>query len=119
MVYHREGNKETFLTRAHAMGLEVTSLTFADVKSTRKQLREKSKNISNHSILAEIERRDQDVAKTVKDRRKKAQAEFSPKTQTFITEAKDIAGSEDTEDITSSLLEPITPVKIWDLDEDY
>ena len=118
-VYCRDEGKETFLTRAHAVNLESISFSFADNKSAQKQLRESAKNISNDSILAEVENRNQQVANTVKDRRKKANSVFHSKNR--IPNEQFETTLEVMDDATTSLnpLELIQPVKTWDLDEDY
>jgi putative transposase len=113
-VYRRDGGNEEFLTRAFAHGLEITTLTLADSQSARRELRQTSQSISNSSILAEVERREQDVAKTVKARRQKAQAEFKPPAQSSISAQEEAI--EETQQSPVTILEPI---KTWDLDEEY
>ena len=113
-VYRWDAGKDVFLTRAFAQGLEVTSLTLADAQSARKQLRQTSQSISNSSILAEVERRQQDVAKTVKARRQKAQVEFKSPDRPPLCEQE-----EDAIETPQSSMNLLEPVKTWDLDEDY
>jgi len=112
-VYRRDGGNEEFLTRAFAQGLEVTTLTLADAQSARRELRQANQSISNSSILAEVERRDRDVAKTVKARRQKAQAEFKPLAPAPSVERDDVDEMPQEEPV-----KPIEPVKTWDLDEE-
>lgn len=114
LVYQREKGKEVFLTRAFAQNLEVTTLSYADAKIARKMLRESNQSISNTSILAEVERREQAVAKTVKQRRKKAQEQFKPTTRTSI-QTENIPEEEP----VMPSIEPSDNVKIWEVDEDY
>jgi Mu transposase, C-terminal/Winged helix-turn helix len=113
-VYRRDGGKEEFLTRAFAQGLEITTLTLADSQSARRELRQTSQSINNSSILAEVERREQDVAKSVKARRQKAQVEFKLPAQSSISEQE--GAIEETQQSPVTILEPI---KTWDLDEEY
>jgi putative transposase len=118
-VYRREKGQEVFLTRAHAIGLETTSLTFADAKFARKQLREAQKSIDNHSIMAEVERRDQDVAKTVKERRQKAQKEHQLQSLNPSHKTDDVEDPNETDDCIADMLASLQPVKALDLNEDY
>ena len=112
-VYRWDAGKDVFLTRAFAQGLEVTSLTLADAQSARKQLRQTNQSISNSSILAEVERRQQDVAKTVKARRQKAHIEFKSPDRPPICEQEEVL------EIQQSPVDLLEPVKTWDLDEEY
>lgn len=114
-VYCRDKGEEVFLTRAFAQSLETTSMTLADARAARKELRRSHQNISNTSILAEVESRQQEVAKTVKHKRKKAQTEFKAPPSLSPPEQED-AGMEETEELS---VQAMQPVKIWDLDEDY
>ncbi len=115
LVYRWDKGKEVFLTRAIAQHLEATSLTYADAKAARKALRESNQSIKNCSILAEVEWRDQEVAKTVKQRRKKAQEVFKAPNRASLAQTETI--QEEEPEVTS--MEPLENVKIWDVDEDY
>jgi putative transposase len=108
-VYRLEQGKEVFVTQAHAQGLEGAKISLYEAKAAQQRLREQQKSLSNAAILAEVERRQQEVVNTKKARRKQAQA--------------DIGGTWDEPQptITADELAPenpieIPPVKVWNLD---
>jgi len=64
LIYEQRDGKESFLTRAHAQGLETEFLSHAEAKAISRHLREVGKAISNQSILHEVRDRDRVIAKT-------------------------------------------------------
>jgi putative transposase len=61
MIYREEGGKDTFLSRAHASGLETESLSYAEAQAMSRRLRQEGRSLSNASILNEVRSRDQEV----------------------------------------------------------
>ncbi len=57
LVYGRKNNKEVFLARAYAIGLEAERLSIEEVKHARKKADASGKGINNISILEEAIRR--------------------------------------------------------------
>ncbi|MEH2184512.1 Mu transposase C-terminal domain-containing protein [Nostoc sp.] len=57
LVYGRKNNKEIFLARAYAVGLEAERLSVEEVKYARKKAENTGKGINNVSILEEAIRR--------------------------------------------------------------
>lgn len=57
LVYGRKNNKEVFLARAYAVGLEAEKLSIEEVKYARKKAETNGKGINNISILEEAIRR--------------------------------------------------------------
>lgn len=57
LVYGRKNNKEVFLARAYAVGLEAERLSLEEVKYARKKAETNGKGINNISILEEAIRR--------------------------------------------------------------
>lgn len=74
-VYRTEGEKEVFLTNAHAQDLETESISLDEAKSTSRRLRKAGKTISNPSILEEVRDRDIFVAEKQKNRKARQKAE--------------------------------------------
>lgn len=74
LIYEQRNDKEYFLTRAHAQGLETEFLSHAEAKAISRQLREAGKAISNQSVLNEVRDRDRAIAKTQGQKRRKANA---------------------------------------------
>lgn len=72
-VYRQEDNREVFLTRAFAQGLETEQLSYEEAKASSKRLREAGKAISNESILQESIERDALLAKKNRKQRRKAE----------------------------------------------
>jgi putative transposase len=113
LVYRQEGSQETFLTRAHALGLETEQLSLDEAKAIAKRLRKANSNVSNESILQEIVKRDAvvDKKKTRKQRQKEEQSYKSTPSQKVIPE--DIEPQKVEQDIS----EDIAEVEVWDFDE--
>jgi len=78
LVYQQQKEKEVFLARAYATGLETEQVSLEEVKASNKKIREKGKTISNHSILSEVRERDIFVSKkkTKKERQKEEQKQL-------------------------------------------
>jgi putative transposase len=120
-VYQQDQGQDVFLTRAHALGLEAISLSLADWEAIKQKRREEGKSLgNNHSILMEIERREQDVAKTVKERRQKAQKEHRLQSLTPPHgEEGNVEASNEPNESIADILASLAPFKTWDSDEDY
>lgn len=78
LVYQRQKEKEVFLARAYATGLETEQVSLEEVKASNQKIREKGKRINNHSILSEVRERDIFVSKkkTKKERQKEEQKQL-------------------------------------------
>jgi putative transposase len=76
LIYCREGENEVFLARAHAQDLETEELSLDEAKAMSRKIREKGKEVTNRSILAEVRDRDIFVNQkpTQKERKKSEQA---------------------------------------------
>ncbi|AFZ20491.1 Mu transposase C-terminal domain-containing protein [Allocoleopsis franciscana] len=95
LVYRREHDREVFLAKAHAEGLETEQLSLEEAKDASKKIREKGKTISNRTILEEVRDRDIFVAqkKTKKERQKAEQADLysvTKQSQPIELEAEDV-----------------------------
>ncbi|WP_017295239.1 Mu transposase C-terminal domain-containing protein [Geminocystis herdmanii] len=92
LVYRLENNKEVFLTRAYAVDLESESLSLTDAKASAKRVRDAGKNLSNRSVLMEVEERSNFTQKKTKKQRQKQEQEmvrtFTP--STILKEEKEI-----------------------------
>ena len=71
LVYRQEDNRDVFLTRAYAQGLEAEAISYEEAKASSKRLRTAGKSISNESILQEAMERDVLVAKKDRKQRRK------------------------------------------------
>ncbi len=111
-VYRFERGQEVFLTQAHAQGLEVATISLHDAKTARRQLRETQQSVTNHSVLAEVERRQIEEVTSKRARRKQAQADLKPRP----VEPDPLV--EDEEVVQAEVSVVVTPVKVWDLDEE-
>jgi len=119
VYYHEEGKKEeSFLTRAHAMGLEGEKISLAEAKSASKRIRKAGRTVSNESILAEVRDRATSIeeAKSKKSRKKSEQ-------DRLYGSAKSIDPSDVEEEVESSLSDTLNKeneqrrYKVWDHDE--
>jgi len=64
-IYQLEGEKEVFLTRAHAQGLETESISYAEAQAIARQIR------ASGSILNEVRDRDRAIEKLQRQKRQK------------------------------------------------
>ncbi len=87
LVYGRKNNKETFLARAYAIGLEAERLSVEEVKYARKKAENSGKGINNISILEEAIRRRNFLknkkSKTKAERRRSEQESIEPVPQRY------------------------------------
>jgi putative transposase len=67
LVYRQEGSKDVFLTRAHAQHLDTERLPLAEAKAISRRIRQKSKAITNESVLKEVRDRSRFVEKLLKE----------------------------------------------------
>jgi len=75
LVYRQENNRDVFLARAHAQGLETEQLSFEEAKASSRRLREAGKTLSNDAIHQEVLERDALVANGKKTRKQRQQEE--------------------------------------------
>ncbi|MBD2560256.1 MULTISPECIES: Mu transposase C-terminal domain-containing protein [Nostoc] len=87
LVYGRKNNKEIFLARAYAVGLEAERLSVEEVKYARKKAENSGKGINNVSILEEAIRRRNFLkhkkSKTKAERRRAEQERIEPIPQRY------------------------------------
>ncbi|WP_445626700.1 Mu transposase C-terminal domain-containing protein [Nostoc sp. DSM 114167] len=90
LVYGRKNNKEIFLARAYAVGLEAERLSVEEVKYARKKVETSGKGINNISILEEAIRRRNFLkhkkSKTKAERRRSEQERTEPIPQRYEKE---------------------------------
>jgi putative transposase len=56
-VYRQRGEKDVFLTRAHAQNLETERLSLSEAKAIGHQLRQTHQEVTNQSVLEELQAR--------------------------------------------------------------
>ncbi|MBD3886587.1 DDE-type integrase/transposase/recombinase [Phormidium tenue FACHB-886] len=61
LIYQEAGNKDRFLSRAHAVGLETEMLSLVEAQAMSRRLRQAGRNINNQSLLNEVQKRDREV----------------------------------------------------------
>lgn len=71
LVYQQQGNKDVFLTRAHAVGLETESLSLAEAQAISRRVRAAGKLVTNQSVLTEVQDRDRSINQIYKQKPKK------------------------------------------------
>jgi putative transposase len=100
LIYRREGENEVFLARAHAQDLETEELSLDEAKAMSRKIREKGKEVTNRSILAEVRDRDIFVNQkpTQKERKKAEQAQVKQiQVSVSVTQVDDETDIERTE----------------------
>nr|WP_322714390.1 Mu transposase C-terminal domain-containing protein [Nostoc sp. ChiSLP03a] len=77
-VYRQDSAKEVLLSQAHAIDLETEQISLEEAKAASRKIRSAGKQLSNKSILAEVQDRDTFIKqkkKTHKERKKEEQAQ--------------------------------------------
>ncbi|MEH1775380.1 Mu transposase C-terminal domain-containing protein [Nostoc sp.] len=77
-VYRQDSGKEVLLSQAHAIDLETEQISLEEAKAASRKIRSAGKQLSNKSILAEVQDRDtflKQKKKTHKERKKEEQAQ--------------------------------------------
>ncbi|MEH1970472.1 Mu transposase C-terminal domain-containing protein [Nostoc sp.] len=77
-VYRQDSGKEVLLSQAHAIDLETEQISLEEAKAASRKIRSAGKQLSNKSILAEVQDRDTFIKqkkKTHKERKKEEQAQ--------------------------------------------
>ncbi|MEH2296082.1 Mu transposase C-terminal domain-containing protein [Nostoc sp.] len=77
-VYRQDSGKEVLLSQAHAIDLETEQISLEEAKATSRTIRSAGKQLSNKSILAEVQDRDNFIKKKKKthnERKKEEQAQ--------------------------------------------
>jgi putative transposase len=75
LVYRQEDNRDVFLARAHAQGLETEQLSFEEAKASSRRLRAAGKTLSNEAIHQEVVERDAIAANGKKNRKQRQREE--------------------------------------------
>lgn len=74
MVYQKEKNRDVFLARAYAQGLETEQLSYEEAKAASRRLRAAGKTVSNQAMLQEVLERDA-LTETKKNRKQRQKEE--------------------------------------------
>jgi putative transposase len=74
LIYQVQGALEEFLARAHAVGLETESLSYAEAVALSRRLRQAGSIVTNQSLLTEVRDRDATVKKLLGQNKKKPKA---------------------------------------------
>jgi putative transposase len=117
-VYRQENDREVFLTRAHAQGLETEQLSVDDAKASAKRLRAAGKTISNQSLLQEtIEREVQAERTKSRKQRQKEEQSYKRSPSAAVTdevESEQLETESSNETDTNSVS---ADIEVWDYDE--
>lgn len=84
-IYQLQDSKEVFLTRAHAQGWETETLSYAEAQALSQRRREAGKAINNHSMLQEVQERDDMVKKLQRQKKKNRNADTTKASMTSNT----------------------------------
>lgn len=138
LIYQVQGSLEVFLTRAHAIGLETESLSFAEAVAISRRLRQAGSVVTNQSLLAEVRDRDATVNKLQRQNKKKRNTnnisrqvfERMPATNTLIEKVEveaqtshpvmETSSSEEEDDSDAEVVKPTKPVpnvRVYDYEE--
>jgi len=114
LIYQLQESKEVFLTRAHAVGWETETLSYAEAQAMSQRSRQSGQAISNRSMLEEVRDRDQRVKKLQRQKRQKREAEvMKPSTACDLDMTPSEAPAQETgTPIVSPSVEPIIKAEI-------
>jgi putative transposase len=118
-VYQHQEFQEVFLTRAHVMGWETETLSYAEAKALSQRRRQAGQAISNRSLLEEVRDRDSTVKKLRRQSQNLRDAALqspasSPLDLSLPIPAVDPASLADTEVESPPLRKPVPYVRVWD-----
>lgn len=74
-IYRTQGDRDIFLTRAHAQNLETERLSLPEAKAISRRLRQARQAITNESVLTEVRARTQFIEAVLKTERSPAESE--------------------------------------------
>jgi putative transposase len=111
-VYRSQGERDVFLTRAHAQHLETERLSLSDAKAISCRLRQVRQEITNESVLVEIRERTQFVADVLQAKRSPAESESSVKQ---ASDDLDQDGEEQFEPPTER--RPLPTIRVYDYEQ--
>ena len=80
-VYRSQGDRDRFLTRAHAQNLETERLSLPEAKAISRRLRQARQEITNESVLTEVRSRTQFVEDVMNTKRSPAESQLSTSSQ--------------------------------------
>lgn len=106
LIYHQQGSKEVFLTRAHAVGWETETLSMAEAKSIAKHRRETGRMMSNGSMLEEVSEREKKIKQVQRQKRAEKEGMSQPTSSTSQKVSKE--SQRETEEIITSSTESLS-----------
>ncbi len=110
MVYQPQGTTDVFLARAHAQNLETERLSLAEAKAISRRLREARTEITNQSILNEIQARVQFIDDLLSAPTPPAEPSASPNPE-------DLPSVEESEHEPSQTPKPLPAIRVYDYEQ--
>ena len=111
-VYRNQGDRDTFLTRAHAQNLETERLSLPEAKAISRRLRQARQEITNESVLSEVRSRAQFAEDVIKSQRSPSERRPSSPLQESDSDPDD---QEELEPPTQR--RPLPAVRVYDYDQ--
>ena len=119
-VYRSKGDRDVFLTRAHAQNLETERLSLPEAKAISRRLRQARQEITNESVLTEVRLRTQFVEDVLKaERYAPGVAERSPvKSQSLVPSQECDSDPDDEEELSPPVLRrPLPSIRVYDYEQ--
>ena len=105
-IYRSQGERDVFLTRAHAQNLETERLSLSEAKAISRRLREARQEITNESVLSEVRDRTRFVEELLSGAHKST------------SEESDLDESESEEFLEAPpLRRPLPPIRVYDYEQ--
>jgi putative transposase len=105
-IYRNQGERDTFLTRAHAQNLETERLSLPEAKAISRRLRQARQAITNESMLSEMRDRTRFVEELLLD---------NPKSATEESEQDSEESEEPLEEPTER--RPLPAIRVYDYEQ--
>lgn len=110
-IYRSQGERDVFLTRAHAQNLETERLSLSEAKAISRRLRQVRQEITNESVLTEIRDRTRFVADVLSANR-------APAVSHSLTN-QEIADDSDDQELLEPPAErrPLPSIRVYDYEQ--
>ena len=111
-IYQSKGERDVFLTRAHAQNLETERLSLSEAKAISRRLRQARQEITNESVLSEVRSRTQFIEEVLKTERLAAESDPLAKPQEPDSDQED---SEELE--PPAHRRPLPSIRVYDYEQ--
>lgn len=113
-IYQNKGERDIFLTRAHAQNLETERLSLPEAKAISRRLRQARQEITNESVLSEVRSRTQFIEAVLAKKRPPEASEPLADSQAHDS---DPDAPEDSEELEPTQRRPLPDIRVYDYEQ--